>query len=215
MKQNNNQYGGVILAIILCILWMVVTGIIGALGVYEVPRNITHFLLYFTVLAPTVFFVILFALIPSVRQWTQGLSLAMLTLPHAWRTVGFTFLTVWAFGVLPASFAAPAGFGDFAIGIAAPFVVVALWLKWTHAIKATVWMHTLGLIDLTVAIYIGSTGFLVPEGQMSLIDPMSRFPLVVIPTVFVPLLVLSHVMVFVILVMDKRKSKRSTMDISS
>ncbi len=206
MKQDKTQYGGVILAITLCILWMVVTGTIGVLGIYEVPRNVTHSLLYFTVLAPTIFFAILFALLPSVRQWAQGLNLAMLTLPHAWRTVGFSFLAAWAFGVLPVSFAAPAGFGDFAIGIAAPFVAVALWLKWAHAIKATVWLHTLGLIDLTVAIYIGSTGLLVPEDKMSLIDPMSTFPLVVIPTVFVPLLVLSHVMVFVIIVMNKREN---------
>lgn len=181
-----------------------ITGIIGALGAYEVPRNITHSYLYISVLAPTLVFAILFVLLPSVRQWTQGLNLAMLTLPHAWRTVGFAFLAGWASGVLPAGFAAPAGFGDFSIGIAAPFVAVALWLKWGHAIKATVWMHILGFIDLAAAIYIGSTGFLVPEEKMSLIDPMSTFPLVVIPTVFVPLLVLSHVMVLTIIVMNKQ-----------
>ena len=117
----------------------------------------------------------------------------MLVLPHAWRTVGFTFLTLWSYKMLPAGFAAPAGFGDFAIAIAAPFIAVALWKQWKYAIAATVVFHVLGLTDLFFAILTGASGYGISADKMNVIDPMTTFPLVIIPTVFVPLLVLSHV----------------------
>lgn len=201
---SKNSYFGIILSIILCLLWMLITGIIGALGWYEYQRSEPHLWIVISVLMPTILFVFLFAFLPSVRTWTQRLNLAMLSLPHAWRTVGFTFLALWFYGILPAGFAAPAGFGDFAIGIAAPFVVIALWLQWANAIRAAIWFHLLGLTDLFFAILTGATGFGVPLEEMSNIDPMTTFPMVIIPTVFVPLLTVSHVMALTKIVMDKR-----------
>ncbi len=205
MNENVARYSGTIFAIILCLLWMGATGVIGTLGLYEYPRNGSHLSIIITVLTPTVFFLTLFILLPSVKQWTMSLSLAMLTLPHAWRTVGFTFLTLWFFGILPSGFAAPAGIGDFVIAIAAPFVAVALWLQWKNAISAAVWFHLLGLTDLFFALLTGITGFGVPVSEMRVTDPMTAFPLVIIPTVFVPLLILSHIMVLTIIIMRKVK----------
>ena len=207
MKQAESRYGGIIIAMVLCVVWMAVTGVIGTFGLYESPRSEAHHSILITVLTPTTFFAILFLLVPSVRCWTQRLNLAMLALPHAWRTVGFVFLTSWFFGVLPAGFAAPAGFGDFFIGIAAPFIAVALWLQWSGAIRAAVWFHILGIIDLFFALLTGITGFGVPDEQMSMIDPMSAYPLVIIPTVFVPLLLVGHVMALTKIAMDKRSSQ--------
>lgn len=203
MKHTENGYGGIILAMVLCVVWMGVTGVIGTLGLYEYPRDGSHFLIVITVIAPTIFFALLFISFSAIRRWTQRLNLGMLTLPHAWRTVGYTFLALWFYGILPAGFAAPAGFGDFAIAIAAPFVAVALWLQWANAIRAAVWFHILGFIDLFVAILTGTTGLGVPIEGMTLIDPMTAFPMVIIPTVFVPLLVLSHVMALTKIVMDR------------
>lgn len=73
------------------------------------------------------FFAVLYILLPTIRTCTRNLNFAMLALLHAWRTVGFTFLALWFYKILPAGFAAPAGFGDFAIAISAPFIAVALW----------------------------------------------------------------------------------------
>lgn len=207
MKHTETRYGGIIFSIILCLLWMVATGIIGTLGLYEYPRNGSHLSVIITVLTPTAFFAVLFVLIPSVRSWTQSLSLAMLTLPHAWRTVGFTFLTLWFFGLLPSGFAAPAGIGDFFIAIAAPIIAVALWLQWKHAIRAAVWFHILGIIDFFFALLTGMTGFGAPAEEMAMTDPMTAFPLVIIPTVFVPLLLLAHIMVLTKIMMDKNTTQ--------
>jgi len=204
MKYTEADNGGIIFAIILCVLWMAVIAVIGVLGVYEYPRNGSHLLVIITVLIPTVFFAVLFIIFPTIRSWTQKLNLAILTLPHAWRTVGFTFLTLWYYGILPSGFAAPAGIGDFFIAIAAPFVAAALWLQWTGAIRTAIWFHVLGIIDFFFALLTGMTGFGAPADQMSMTDPMTAFPLVIIPTVFVPLLLVGHIIALTKITMDRK-----------
>lgn len=204
MNDQENKYTGVKIAIALCMVWIVVTAIAGTNGWYEYRRNETHTSIYLTVLAPAVFFLLLYTFSHAIRDWAKSLNLAMLTLPHAWRTVGYTFLALWFYEVLPAGFAAPAGFGDFAVAIAAPFIAVALWLHWKLAITAALWFHVLGLVDLIVAIMTGTTGFGVAPEHMETIDPMTAFPMVIIPTSFVPLLILSHVMVLIRIATDRK-----------
>jgi len=203
MNQNTKN-AGIIWAGILCVLWMVSVGLIGTLGYYEYPRSGSHLSIIITVLIPSLVFTLLFVAFPKVRNWTQNLNLAMLTLPHAWRTVGYTFLTLWFYGLLPAGFAAPAGFGDFAIAIAAPFVAVALWLKWSGAIKTAVWFHILGIVDFFFALLTGVQGYGISAENMSVVDPMTAFPLVIIPTVFVPLLLVAHVIALTKIAMDRK-----------
>lgn len=191
------NHTGVMIAIVLCLIWMGVTAVIGQIGFYVHQRNELHLSIYLSVLMPSIVYGILYILFPSIRSWTKNLNLGMLALPHAWRTVGFTFLALWAYKILPATFAVPAGFGDFAVGMAAPFIAVALWLKWKGAVCAALWFNILGLIDLFFAIYIGTLGFGASDGEMIKIDPMTVFPMVIIPTVFVPLLLLNHVIALV------------------
>lgn len=204
MKQSNVRYSGTIFAVVLCVLWILMTSITGTLGLYEYPRNGSHLSIIITVLIPTLFFTLLFILFPTVRNWTGNINLAILTLPHAWRTVGFTFLTLWFHGILPAGFAAPAGLGDFAIAIAAPFVAIALWLHLKGAIVTAATFHLLGIIDFFFALLTGITGYGALAEQMDMTDPMTAFPLVIIPTAFVPLLLVSHVMALTKITMDKK-----------
>lgn len=205
-SEKNHKYSGVIFAILLSLLWMITTSIISVMGGFESPREENHLHVLIAVLSPTIFFLILYALLPKVRNWTRSLSLAMLTLPHAWRTVGFTFLALWFYQILPAGFAAPAGFGDFAIAIAAPFIAVALWLKWSKAVPAALWFNILGLFDLFIALLTGVTGFGAPADQMTNIDPMTAFPMVIIPAVFVPLLILAHVISLIKILVHKESA---------
>jgi len=202
--QTQKNHFGIILAMGLCVLWMAVTFVIGAMGLYEYQRKTPHLYIYITVLLPTIFYTILFIFLPSVRIWTQQLSLAMLALPHAWRTIGFVFIALWAYGILPMSFGLQAGMGDFLTGLAAPFIAVALWLKWSGAIKATVLFNLFGLIDLSLAILIGTKGYGVAAEAMTNIDPMTTFPMVIIPTLFVPLLITAHIISLTKIVMDKK-----------
>jgi hypothetical protein len=115
---------------------------------------------------------------------------ARLTLPHTLRIAGVVFLIVMALGHLPAAFALPAGLGDMAIGVAAPFVARRL-AQGTGRSEA-VRFHILGIVDLVVA---GSIGFLLLEfvEVTPSTAPLLLMPLALILTVAVPLAVAQHV----------------------
>ena len=116
-----------------------------------------------------------------------------LTVPHTLRVVGVFFLLAMALGQLPAVFALPAGLGDMAVGIAAPFVVRRLR---TGVSRAAVWFNVLGIVDMVAAVTIG---FLAGAGPLQLLDvtpsteALGQLPLALIPTVVVPVALALHV----------------------
>ena len=76
-----------------------------------------------TAVIPVVAFLLLYALSSRLRHFVLALDIRTLTMLQHWRVVGFVFLPLAFFGVLPGWFAWSAGFGDVAIGLAAPFFV--------------------------------------------------------------------------------------------
>ena len=61
--------------------------------------------------------------VPRFRAAVLDVDLRLVTSVQAWRVAGFVFLPLLVFGHLPALFAWPAGLGDVAVGLAAPWVV--------------------------------------------------------------------------------------------
>src|SRR5215207_7518771 len=113
-----------------------------------------------------------------------------LALPHTLRVVGVLFLIVMAQGHLPAVFALPAGLGDIAIGVAAPFVARRLARGTGRA--GAVRFNVLGILDLVVAVSIAFLLFEFVEVTPST-APLRLLPLALIPTVAVPLAVALHI----------------------
>ncbi len=102
---------------------------------------------------------------------------AQLARPQVLRVVGGVFLIAMAQGLLPPAFAIPAGLGDIAVGVAAPFVSGRTGLLWFHA---------LGILDLVVALALGA---LLQPSTLAATDA----PLVLIPATAVPLAIALHV----------------------
>jgi hypothetical protein len=119
---------------------------------------------------------------------------ARLAMAQAPRVVGAVFLVALALGDLPAIFAIPAGVGDIAVGLAAPFV--ARRLARSGGRTGGMWFNILGIVDLTLAV---SLGFLAGLGPARLIpvtpstEAIGLLPLVLIPTAAVPLAVALHI----------------------
>ena len=114
-----------------------------------------------------------------------------LELPHTPRVAGVAFLLYLALGQLPALFALPAGLGDIAAGVAAP--LVARWLARGTGRRAALWYNVYGLIDLATGVTLGA---LTSYGLLDVVPstaPISELPLVLVPTVTVPLLLALHV----------------------
>ena len=121
---------------------------------------------------------------------------ARLALPHTLRVVGVVFVILMAQGHLPAAFALPAGLGDIAIGVAAPFVArrLAREPRGAEAVTGAVRFHVLGLLDLVVAV---SLGVLLGLPGLLEVTPsteaLTLLPLALIPTAAVPLAIALHV----------------------
>src|SRR5690349_6813569 len=119
--------------------------------------------------------------------------LAALVWPHVLRVVGAVFLLAMAMGKLPAVFALPAGLGDVAVGISAPFIARRL-ARGDRT--GAVWFNALGLLDLVVAV---SLGFLAGLGPTRVLDvspstaDVAVLPLVLIPVAAVPLAMALHI----------------------
>jgi len=105
------------------------------------------------------------------------------------------FLILYHQGLLPSVFALPAGWGDIAIGATAPLVALAISSKTSFPKKIFVAWNLLGMFDLVMAVTLGilasasSLGVLAGEITTQV---MGTFPLSLIPTFFVPLLLIFH-----------------------
>lgn len=107
--------------------------------------------------------------------------------------IGAVFLVELARGILPAQFAMRAGPGDIAIGLAA-LAVRALAPATTGARRSAIaaWC-VLGMLDLVLA--VGTAQYLLLVAHDPLMLQAARLPFVFIPTVIVPVMMLSHVVV--------------------
>jgi hypothetical protein len=164
--------------------WLVVSGLLARDGVYsQDPAEAVPWFL--VAVAGTLIALQLATQIPLVSRILAAPGTpARLALPHTLRVVGVLFLILMAQGHLPAAFALPAGLGDIAIGVAAPFVARRL----AHGTGRTgaVRFNVLGILDLIVA---GIVGFLLLPSTA----PLTLLPLALVPTAAVPVAIALHI----------------------
>lgn len=130
------------------------------------------------------------------REFILTLDLRVVAGIQAWRWAGLGFLSLYAYRVLPAVFALPAGLGDMAVGFAAPWMILGLLRKPDFAAsRAFIRWNVLGILDLLVAVSIGALSATLSTGARGEIStgPMSSLPLLVIPAFLVPIFLMLHV----------------------
>ena len=131
-------------------------------------------------------------IVPWLAERPDNEALIPLIFPHALRHLGLAFLVPGLVaGELPDSFAYPVAFGDLTSGLLALLALVALRRGWTLAIPAVWLFNVVGTIDLLNALrqaeavpHLGATWY--------------------IPTFWVPLLLVTHALVFARLVSHAR-----------
>src|SRR5437867_3652988 len=112
------------LAASLLVLWFAASFLASAKGVLQSSPTAPPLTLLTGVLLPVALFFAWFSASSGFREFALNLDLRALTVVQSWRFVGFGFLALYAYGILPASFALPAGLGDMAIGITAPLIAL-------------------------------------------------------------------------------------------
>jgi hypothetical protein len=86
---------------------------------------------------------------PTARRIIGFAPLGALVAIQVYPVVGALFLVLLAAGGRPAAFALPAGFGDVAVGLAAPVVGLAA-ARRPHDTRPAAWCNTLGIVDLLI-----------------------------------------------------------------
>ena len=184
---NNASYGRVTAGLIA--VWFVFALSASALHVFK--TDLLPVALGLAVTIPIVAFLLWFATSAAFRQFALSLNPRTLTFVQSWRVAGFTFLVLYAAGILPGVFALPAGGGDIAIGATAPLVAVKL-ANFNHR-RGFIFWQILGISDLVMAVTLGTIARLIsPDGVGT--GVMTVLPLSLIPTFAVPLLIMLHVL---------------------
>jgi hypothetical protein len=179
-------------------LWFIFALVMSVGGGYQAGVANLPLPLGLTFLVPIIVFVVAYRSSRSLREFANGLDLRFITAAHVWRIIGFDFLIKYAQGRLPGGFALPAGIGDIlTAGMAIP-MALAISAKGTSARNRFVAWNVFGLLDLFLAVGLGvlhsqsSLGVLAGSGPNTFL--MSEFPRALIPTFFVPLFVLLHLL---------------------
>lgn len=184
----NTKYGKLTAGLIGA--WFLVSLTISALHGFNGDPSRPPLPLGLAVVIPIGLFLLWYAASKSFRQFVLNLNPRALTYVHSWRLVGFTFLVLYSYRILPGLLALPAGWGDIAIGATAPFAAMVL-ANPAHRKSFVAW-QVLGILDLVLAVGMGTASRLIdPHG----IPPtaMSVLPMSLIPTFAVPLLLILHI----------------------
>jgi hypothetical protein len=176
-------------------VWLLLVVSLGAAGVFVGPPGTSPLAIAIGVAAPLALFFASLQLSPSFREFVLSLDLRLIAAIQAWRWAGMGFLSLYAHNVLPAVFALPAGLGDMAIGVTAPWIMLALIRQPGFAARgAFIRWNVLGILDLLIAISIGTVSTFLATGAPGEIStaPMAMLPLLLIPAFLVPLFLMLH-----------------------
>jgi hypothetical protein len=186
--------GGARLALALVLgVWFLAAALASGAGWFQTDPAQPPVALLVAVLAPLALFAAGYAFSGPFRAYVRAGDPVLLTALQGWRIVGGIFLVLLAYGLLPAAFAGPAGWGDVAVGVTAPFVAHLLAARGARRSgRLVIGWQLLGILDLVVAVGSGTTvRFSDPAGAAQMVA-LNQLPLSLIPVFAVPLFVILH-----------------------
>jgi hypothetical protein len=192
---NDNQSSVRLVVSVALALWLGLVFLLGTQGAFVGSADSPPLPIFLGFAIPlAVFFAAYFGW-GAFRTFVLGADLRLVAAMQAWRWAGLGFLSLYARGVLPGLFALPAGLGDMAIGVSAPWIVVGLIRDSSFVTnrRYLIW-NIMGIIDLVVAVSMGAicSGFFHGITGKITTSPMAKLPLVLIPAYLVPLFIMLH-----------------------
>ena len=176
-------------------LWLGLVTVLAGRGDLIQPTGSPPLAILLSAVVPVIVFLAAFRLSRSFHDYVLNFDLRLAAGIQAWRFAGLGFLALYANGVLPGLFAWPAGLGDMAVGLTAPWVMLALIRRPEFAAgKRFLFWNLFGMLDLITAIGLGGLSAMLARGTSGEITmaPMPRLPLALIPAYFVPMLFMLH-----------------------
>ncbi len=176
-------------------IWFAAVLVLAASGAFAASPAQPPLGIFLAIVLPPLLFALLYRLSRRVRDFALGIDLRWLTAIQGWRVLGAMFLALYAFGLLPGLFAWPAGLGDAAVGLAAPFVLLAMLRGAPHWPRRVAWLNIAGLVDFAGAI---GTGVMTSNSSLGFFADglphadLGELPLSLVPTFAVPLWTIFH-----------------------
>ena len=131
--------------------------------------------------------------IGPIRVWALNVDLRWLVLFHLLRLVaGVYFLVLCQRATLPCAFAMRAGWGDIIVSILTLAVVAAMRTEFAKTLLL-IW-NTTGLLDIIFVVF-SALRFGLTDWQS--MQALRELPLSLLPTFLVPLIIASHVLIFI------------------
>ncbi|HTR41909.1 MAG TPA: hypothetical protein VMH87_09870 [Pseudomonadales bacterium] len=179
-------------------LWLGSVIVLGSQGAFVARTDSPPLPIFFGVAIPLAVFFAAYFTWGAFRAFILGADIRLVAAIQAWRWAGLGFLSLYASGILPGLFALPAGLGDMAVGVTAPWIVLKLIRQPSFAAtrRFRTW-NILGIFDFIVAISMGTlcSGFFPAitrfNGNITT-SPMTHLPLILIPAYMVPLFIMLH-----------------------
>jgi len=175
--------------------WLVLAFALGSGGAFQATPSRAFPATAVGIAVPLLAGTILLARSAALNAVLAAVPLPWLVGVQLYRVLGLNFLVLFALGRLPGEFAIPAGWGDVAVGLAAPAVAYLFYKGYRWSCLAVLSWNIAGILDLVVAV---ATGFLSSPGPfqaLALQNPnmlITAFPLVLVPVFAVPLSILLH-----------------------
>ncbi len=196
---SDTPLSGTRLVVLACVAgWFVSALGVSLFGLLQAGPSGLPIPLGITLLVPLVLGGLAYAASDRFRRLLFEADLRWLIGVQLWRVAGAMLLVNYARNELPASFAIPAGVGDVLVGLAAPFVAVVAASGTTAARRILIGWCVVGIADLVVAVTMGVLNapgrFGVLAGAVTT-APMLELPLSLVPTFFLPLSILLHLIV--------------------
>ena len=131
--------------------------------------------------------------ISPIRVWALSVDVRWLVLFHVTRLfAGAYFLVLCQRGQLPCGFAGPAGWGDIFVAVLALALAGAMRAEFAKMLLL-IW-NTIGLIDIIFVVF-SALRFGLKDWQS--MHALRELPLSLLPTFLVPIIIASHVLIFV------------------
>lgn len=184
--------------IVIC-LWFFIALFIGANSLLAtIPPPFPQIIIVFIVLI----LLIIFWESESFQKLCLDLDIRVLLLIQLTRFVGIYFLILHSKGELPFAFAVPGGWGDIAVAITAIFVCIFSPTKGMLGFIIYFAWNFFGFIDILFVVLTAV--------KLVLFDPQSmkaltEFPLSLLPTFLVPIIIFTHILIFFRLYSSYRK----------
>jgi hypothetical protein len=170
-------------------VWLVLAS---AAGIFGMVQKLTMPLPQVLLFLLTNVLVVCFWKAPQIHPWALDESLRVLVGLHVSRLVGIYFLVLYSRGELPYAFAVPGGWGDIVVATTAMLLVCFVQPRGGGTKLYLLW-NMVGFLDILMVVFTAA--------RLGLSDPQSmaallRFPLSLLPTFLVPIIIATHLLIF-------------------